>query len=119
MTNETTENFLKTRESYVWNDPSPVFYRAYFDDQGWVVCYTMEDLPGNYIDIDVATYTLGPTHARVIDNKLVVVPRPVTILKLTPDHSAGTACDPRDVCVIVDKTRPYTLWNIKTNELNT
>jgi hypothetical protein len=33
----------------------PIFYRAYYNDQGWVECYTMEDLPGNYIDIDQTT----------------------------------------------------------------
>ena len=50
----------------------PVFYRAYYNSDGWVECYSMEDLPGNYIDIDVETYHRTPSYVRVVDGKLKI-----------------------------------------------
>lgn len=93
--------------------PQPVFYRAYYNDQGWVETYTMEDLPGNYIDIDQKTYVLSP-YARVVDGKLIIVTPKTTVTKLAPGNT-GTACDPRDICVIVDH-EPNTKWSLKSNE---
>ena len=37
-------------------EPEPVFYRVYYSDDGTVICYSMEDLPGKYINIDQTCY---------------------------------------------------------------
>lgn len=109
----TEEEFLQ-----IWSNPvppRPVFYRAYYNEQGWVETYTMEDLPGNYIEIDQSTYTLAP-RARVINGKLTVV-RPADIVsKLVPGNH-GTWCAPQDICIVVDQ-EPATKWSLKTNETN-
>ena len=94
--------------------PTPVFYRAYYDTNGSVVCYTMEDLPGNYIEIDKETYRHSPMHARIINNKLVEV-TPVTVTKKLMPSVTGTPCDPRDVCIVVTTAVPHTNWSFKTN----
>ena len=91
-----------------------IFYRLYYDEQGLPLFYSMEDRPGNYIDIDAETYTQGSSHVRVIDGKLVKTERKSTISKLRP-NSEGTPCDPRDVCIIVGTDRPHVLWK-KTYE---
>ena len=49
-----------------WNDlidihaampePQPVFYSLYHDDQGHPLFYSMEDLPGTYIDVTPEQY---------------------------------------------------------------
>jgi hypothetical protein len=96
-------------------EPNPIFYRAYYNDQGWVECYTMEDLPGNYIDIDQPTYVLAP-YARVVDKKLVVVKSISGTTKLVPSAD-GTSCDSRDVCVVTD-TKETVKWSLKHNETN-
>ena len=93
--------------------PRPIFYRAYYNDQGWVECYTMEDLPGNYIDIDQPTYVASP-YAQVINGKLIVIKPAKTLTKLVPDV-VGTTCDPRDICVITD-ARDNIKWSLKTSE---
>ena len=51
--NETTENFWAA-----WvlpqEPPKPAFYRLYHNEQGYLLFYSMEDVPGNYIEIDQA-----------------------------------------------------------------
>lgn len=78
--------------------PQPVFYRLYYDDHGRPIVYTMEDLPGNYIEVDRETYVLSPTTVKVVNGGIVYL----TIRnseKLRPsDH--GTPCHPYDVSVI-------------------
>jgi hypothetical protein len=96
-------------------EPQPIFYRAYYNSEGWVECYSMEDLPGNYIDVDQPTYVLSP-NARVVNNKLVVVKPVSEVTKLVP-NGAGTLCDPRDVCVVTTSNK-NTKWSLKTSETN-
>ena len=91
-----------------------IFYRLYHDDQGRPLFYSMEDLPGNYIDIDQPTYARGSSDVRVVDGKLIVLEKNPTVLKLKPGPH-GTACDPRDICVIVNENLPHTRWK-KSNE---
>ena len=90
-----------------------IFYRAYYNSEGWVECYTMEDLPGNYIDIDQHTYVLAP-YARVVDGQLKIVKPASTVTKLVP-NSIGTSCDPHDVCVVTTSEKNIK-WSLKTSE---
>ena len=97
-------------------EPEPVFYRVYYNDDGTVICYSMEDLPGKYIDIDQPTYARSYPNVRVINGKLVeTVPATVT-RKLTP-NGTGTSCDPWSICVIIDK-EPNIKWSVSTYESN-
>jgi alcohol dehydrogenase class IV len=73
----------------------------------------MEDLPGNYIDIDRFTYVTSP-YARVIDGKLAIVTPTKTATKLVPS-TVGTACDIRDVCVVTTNEN-HIKWSLKDSE---
>lgn len=90
-------------------------YRLYYNDQGEPLFYSMEDKPGNYIDIDQATFTQASSHVRVKNGRLVFTNTHRTTRKLTP-ASTGTPCDTRDICVVVDCDRAHTKWTIKTYE---
>lgn len=114
--NKTTENFWEAWALPV-EPPAPIFYRLYYDEHGWPVCYSMEDLPGNYIELDAETYQLGPTNARVVDGKLTLVKPPITILKLVPGQQEGITCDPRDVTVVVNRDQKHIKWSIKAYEV--
>ena len=116
--NETTKNFWEAWNSQVWEEPMPVFYRLYYNLDGTPVCYTMEDLPGTYIEIDCETYTISRPNVRVVDGKIKILKESDTVSKLQPSSTEGTACNPKDVCVIVDVNQPHNKWNIKTNELD-
>ena len=96
-------------------EPRPIFYRAYYNDDGWVESYSMEDLPGKYVDIDQTTYVTSP-YARVVDNKLIVIKPASSTSKLVPG-TVGTSCDFRDVCVIAN-TKETVKWSLKHNETN-
>lgn len=112
----TTENFWKAWSEPV-PEPAPVFSRLYYDEQGNPLCYSMEDLPGNYIDIDAETYARSSSRVRVIDGKLIhVVPKKPTS-KLVPSKT-GTPCAPQDISVVVSEDQSHTKWSLKSNESN-
>jgi hypothetical protein len=94
-------------------EPQPIFYRAYYNSEGWVECYSMEDRPGNYIDVDQPTYVASP-YARVINGKLTVIKPTGSIAKLMPS-SVGTPCNPQDVCVVT-ADKEHIKWSLKTSE---
>lgn len=114
--NETTQNFLQVWNSHVWQEPHPVFYRLYYNPDGTPVCYTMEDLPGTYIEIDHETYKLSRPNVRVVDKKIKILTQSDTVSKLQPDQNQGVACHPSDVSVVVNETQPHIKWSTVTHD---
>lgn len=96
--------------------PQPVFFRLYHDEQGRVLFYSMEDLPGTYIEIDAETFARQRTNMRVKDGKLVEIAW-TTSAKLIPGDT-GTPCDPNDVSIVVSDQQPNTKWSKRTYESN-
>lgn len=90
--------------------PEPV-YRLYYDELGDPLFYSMENLPGNYIDMDQDSYFNTPSNIKVINGKLVILKTSVAC-KLKPGET-GIACDPQDVCVVVSEAHPHTKWSLK------
>ena len=97
-------------------EPSPVFYRLYYNDQGQPLFYSMEDQPGTYIEIDQATFARSATNVRVRDGQLVEVTWSTTT-KLIPGN-CGTSCHPDNVAVVVAEDQPHTRWSKRTYESN-
>jgi hypothetical protein len=98
-------------------EPKQIFYRLYYNDAGSPIIYSMEDLSGNYIEVDQSTYVLTPFNVRVIDGKLVYIKPVITVKKLQIGVD-GIACAPQDVCIVVDTDRPHVKWTTVSNELN-
>jgi len=94
--------------------PQPIFFRLYHDDRGHVLFYSMEDVPGTYIEIDAETFSRSPMHVRVRDGQLVEVTW-MTSEKLQPMET-GTPCHPGDITVIVSADDLHTKWSKKTHE---
>jgi len=114
MSNETTDNFWAAWAAWDRAAPPPVFYRLYYDDAGMPIVYSMEDLPGNYIEIDHATYAKQSYHVRVVNQLLVAVEsRTAALAKLTPCAENGTPCALSDVSVVVSVLAPHIKWTKK------
>ena len=92
--------------------PVPVTYRLYHDDQGCPLFYSMEDLPGTYMDIDQETFAKNSTRVRVRNGKLVEVTWKTT-QKIVPSNS-GTMCHEQDVAIVVKQNGTY--WSKQTYE---
>jgi len=96
-------------------EPKPVFFRLYYDSRGHPLFYSMEDLPGTYIEIDADAYARSSMQVRVRNGKIVRIScRPAE--KITPSTS-GVACHVQDVAVVTD-TDNSTKWSKKTYEEN-
>lgn len=116
MTNATTENFIQAWSEFEWPEPKPVSYRLYYHEDGTPKCYSMDDLPGNYIEIDCETYALRLWNVKVIDNQLKIIPPAVRVKKLVPDTQNGVPCSPQNICVVVAPDQPHVKWKITENE---
>ena len=113
---ETTDNFLEFWKNFKWPEIVPISYRCYYLENGDVDFYTMEDLPGNYIEVEQSVYVLAPFPAKVIDGKLVIIKQKKTVQKLTPSSDDGTMCHKKDVGIVVDNNGVH--WKYKTNEID-
>ena len=95
--------------------PVPPTYRLYHDDRGQVLFYTMEDLPGLWVAVDVVAYAQARHDVKVIDGRIVELPRQPLINKLRPSDR-GICCDPRDICLVVNENQPHVRWSLATSE---
>lgn len=110
--NETTENFLEVFDNLEAWEPPRVFFRLYYDGAGNPITYTMEDLPGDYIEIDADTYALQPRNIKIVNGKITIV-NTKTSQKLIPSN-AGTPCHAQDVCVVVLDNESNIKWSLNT-----
>jgi hypothetical protein len=93
--------------------PPNIFYRLYYDDLGNVLFYSMEDLPGNYIEIDRDTFASGPLNVRVRNGRLMEITQSSN--KLIPG-SVGTTCHPNDVSVVTEAGQRWTMKNYESED---
>ena len=94
-------NFWKAVESM---PPSVVNkkieYRLYYDELGEPICYSQEELAGEYIIVDKETYDNGRYDIHVHNHKIISIVK-YTVQKLIPvNTSKGTECLQDDVSII-------------------
>jgi hypothetical protein len=89
----------------------PIFYRLYYDSKGSPVCYTMEDLPGTYVEIDQDAFHRADQFVKVRDGKIYSHKPWLNPHKLVPSQS-GFPCHPKDISIAVDKPSS-TKWSVK------
>ena len=95
-------------------EPSQPFYRLYYDDHGRALFYSMEDVPGNYIEITQEQYAASDPMVKVTNGKIVPIRR-YSSGKLVPSDT-GTPCHPDNVALIVTTDQPHQCWSQKIYE---
>jgi hypothetical protein len=106
-------------EMFIW-EPAPIVkpeFRLYYDAAGSIVCYTCENLDGDYIVIDAQTYAEGRYDIKVLNGKIVNNFSNAVIARLTKDIE-GTLCSVEDISLIIDSDEVETqYWKLKVYEL--
>jgi len=107
-------------EMFVW-EPDEIVkpeFKLYYDDNGSIVCYSCENIEGNYIVIDAQTYAEGRHDVKIVDGKIVKNFSNAVVVRLVRDVQ-GTLCSVEDMSIIVDKDddieKQY--WKLKVYEL--
>jgi hypothetical protein len=117
MTNETTQNFWQALADLKPIELPEPSYRLYYNDQGRPLFYTTQELIGNYIELDVETWSRSAFNVQVIDGKLITIVPPVIVTKLVPSTD-GVSCHPQDVCIVVNDNCLHQKWSLTINEIN-
>jgi hypothetical protein len=81
-------------------DPKALSYRLYHDDRGRLLFYSMEDLPGTWVEIDQELFSRSPSRVRVIDGRVHELEWRQSV-KLRPSQN-GTPCHAQDVTIVYD-----------------
>ena len=93
--------FWQAVAQHDWTEPEKSLeFRIYHDEDGNITCYSMEDIPGNYIVTDQHTFNQFRMDLKVRDGKLIKITRNAS-WKLVPSEAAEYACDASDITVIV------------------
>lgn len=115
---ETTDNFWQVWNSFKWPDPKPVSYRLYYKSDGSADVYTMEDLPGDFVEVTKEIYLAAPHNAKVEDGILKIIPVSRKVSSLVCNQPSGTRCHLQDVCIVVTGDQPGTNWDSKEHEID-
>jgi hypothetical protein len=89
-------------------------YKLYYDSQGYLICYSMDDLPGQWLLITAEQFAKSDSHVRVVDGKVVPLVR-VRSRKLVPANE-GTNCSVSSVAIVVPESESDQKWSLKTYE---
>jgi hypothetical protein len=92
--------------------------RVYYDEQGHVLTYTCEDLPGNYIVVTAEQFSEARPDAIVRDGQLVYTHKLSHVSRLAPAAS-GTPTSRHDVNILVDSDDPDAVfWAVQLREVS-
>lgn len=116
VSRETTDNFWHVMSTFQWPESQPVTYRLYHDDDGNPLFYSMQDLPGTYIEVDQPTYVKAAYNLRVVDGAMIWIRPKITTTQLQRSTDTGINCDHRDVCVVIDNNKNGQKWTLVQND---
>jgi len=113
---EEQEDYILVWESPKLKDPE---FRLYYDDKGYVVSYSCEELEGDYVIIDAQTFAEARPDVRVVNGKVVKVNAGAVVSKLLPCKKEGVVCAAEDISILVSSKSKIKKqkWKLETYEL--
>ena len=106
-------NFWQALEQVDWSSPKAIEYRVYHDDLGNIIEYSNEIKDGLFILVPREIWAVGDRSLKIKNGKLVSS-KP-NFVKYSQSQD-GIACDPYDICVIVDDQQDHVKWKLTTYE---
>lgn len=97
-----------------------IVFRLYHDEQGRVITYTTENLPGNYITITREQFAEARPDVLVVDGQIELTHAMTKVRKLhTVDHMPAQAASCWDVNIVADPATDtdWQLWGMTSNDL--
>ena len=89
-------------------------YRLYYDNQGYLLFYSMDDLPGQWVAINAEQFAKADSHVKVVDGTVVPLNR-IQSKKLVPSD-CGTTCATASVAIVLPESETGQKWCLKTYE---
>jgi hypothetical protein len=88
-------------------------YRLYYNDDGTPKFYTMEDLPGQYIAVDLETFERGRYDIVVKNLKVLSLSDIGTFRYVAVDaKTTNSICsDASDITILVSEDTPHIFWD--------
>jgi hypothetical protein len=107
----TTTNFFEALQSHVEPEKQKIFFRLYYNKKnGDLIEYSMEDLPGDYIEITAEQFAESNPYVYVKDGK-IKKRKMLTYGKLVPS-ATGYPTHATDVSIVDPEST--TFWDFKT-----
>lgn len=94
-----------------------VEFRLYYREDGSIICYTCDNLEGNYITVDAPTFAECRPDVKVIDGKIEVI-KPMTVIYKMTESTQGVKSAIEDINIIVadDYIGETKQWEMVRNE---
>lgn len=92
--------------------PRTIERRVYYDDQGRIITYTCDNLPGNYILVTPEQFAEARPDAIVRDGQLVYTHKVSHVGKLV-QASSGQATSAQDINIIVPAGKRAVYWQMQ------
>ena len=88
-------------------------YRLYYNDDGSPLYYSMENLPGKFIYVDLDVYQCGRYDVKIVKDKLKSLNEFSIFKYVKVDSESNTTVrtDPTDITLIVDSLSDHILMD--------
>lgn len=111
----TTDNFWQAITQHNWEqEPAKVEFRLYYDDQGNVLSYSMEDVPGQYLVVDRGVFEACRFDIKIKHGKIIKINQPAS-WKLVPATEGAYACHADNINIVVNSdSQNKKYWKVET-----
>jgi hypothetical protein len=91
-------------------------YRLYYNDDGIPLFYSMEELEGKFIFVELPVFESSRYDIKIVDGKIRSLNDTVSKYHLVSVKTKTTVmCDQDDISILNIKKKSYKLWDYKSS----